>query len=453
MDFATQVWPIFQSRCFHCHGDTKAKGDLRMDVHEHLLAGGHSGNEIIGSVDDSELLRRITSVEDDYRMPKNEVPLSKDQVELIESWIAQGAPWTPPSLFSNFTKGEFPHDLLDEALVYYHRLKYLAALFLAYLIGILFVERRKRHIESVGEDDRDQLGWTNRIAKNSLRSHYMAGAMAFVTVMAVSLFVLERESRLKAESESRTKHRSTVKKSSVARGRIIPRPHHPKHPPRLGGTYYRGNDERSDELFNGGFYRTATFDVFLTDTAGNRLEWEAPVPEGELKIFLRIEKAPNTTRSLFRDDAIEANVLTRQIPGSAVEDTPVHFTTVEPGQVWEASYSIATIDAEAGGRELSGLIYAGPRNPHYGIQYDISISDDLTIDSSSELWMGAIQLTGNVVLLESPKMPLWEWFDFRPIPEITGTNTDDPDLLGITEHQNENSTFAPPEQVESSGTQ
>ena len=28
-----------------------------------------------------------------------------------------------------------------------------------------------------------------------------------------------------------------------------------------------------------------------------------------------------------------------------------------------------------------------------------------------------------------------EWFDFAPIPEIDGPHTKDPDLLGVSEHE------------------
>src|SRR5262249_22020177 len=42
----------------------------------------------------------------------------------------------------------------------------------------------------------------------------------------------------------------------------------PKHPPRMSGEYYRGNDERNAALFNGGFYRTCTLRVGLVQPDG-----------------------------------------------------------------------------------------------------------------------------------------------------------------------------------------
>ena len=71
----------------------------------------------------------------------------------------------------------------------------------------------------------------------------------------------------------------------------LPLPPHPLHPPRLGGKYYRGNDERDPLLFNSGFYRTATIDLNLVNSAGNRVEWESDT-NGDLSVEIRIQRAP-----------------------------------------------------------------------------------------------------------------------------------------------------------------
>ena len=74
--------------------------------------------------------------------------------------------------------------------------------------------------------------------------------------------------------------------------------------------------------------------------------------------------------------------------------------------------------------------------PHYGIRCDITVREG-RIDAASEMWMGATFVTSNVVIPQDGKIPLREWFDFVPIPEITQENSKDPDLLGITEHLND----------------
>ena len=48
--------------------------------------------------------------------------------------------------------------------------------------------------------------------------------------------------------------------------------------------------------------------------------------------------------------------------------------------------------------------------------------------------MGCVFVLSNMVVPPAGTIPLHEWFDFRPIPEIVGDNTTDPELLGIPEH-------------------
>src|SRR5947207_1605909 len=69
VDFARDVQPIFKSACYQCHGPDKQKGKLRLDAKTIALHGGKSGKAIVpGNVEQSELLKRITSKDDDERM-------------------------------------------------------------------------------------------------------------------------------------------------------------------------------------------------------------------------------------------------------------------------------------------------------------------------------------------------------------------------------------------------
>lgn len=88
------VAPILDRRCNACHGEGRAKGGLRMDSREGILAGGEDGSVVAaGSPDDSELYRRITLPPGHkHAMPPNGAPpLPVGDVELIRWWIANGA--------------------------------------------------------------------------------------------------------------------------------------------------------------------------------------------------------------------------------------------------------------------------------------------------------------------------------------------------------------------------
>src|SRR6267142_1269861 len=90
VDFARDVQPIFKSACYQCHGPEKQKGKLRLDAKAIALHGGKSGKAIVpGRADESELLRRLTSKDEDERMPQDREPLTAEQIAVIRAWIEQ----------------------------------------------------------------------------------------------------------------------------------------------------------------------------------------------------------------------------------------------------------------------------------------------------------------------------------------------------------------------------
>jgi hypothetical protein len=95
IDFVREVRPIFQARCYECHGPEVQKSGLRLDVREAALAGGefHAPNILPGDVKGSSLVRLVRGEEADLRMPMKGDPLTPDEIATLETWIAQGARW------------------------------------------------------------------------------------------------------------------------------------------------------------------------------------------------------------------------------------------------------------------------------------------------------------------------------------------------------------------------
>ncbi len=90
VSFEKQVWPIISDRCVECHGPKKRKGRLRLDKKE--LALEHV--IVPGKTEESELVTRITlPLDDDDVMPPEGDPLTKQQIELLTTWVAEGAFW------------------------------------------------------------------------------------------------------------------------------------------------------------------------------------------------------------------------------------------------------------------------------------------------------------------------------------------------------------------------
>jgi len=84
---------VMQEKCWSCHQESKKKGKFRMDSFELLMKGGRGGEPIVpGSLEDSELVYRITTDDEDDRMPPEDEPqMTKEEIALVQWWIQQGA--------------------------------------------------------------------------------------------------------------------------------------------------------------------------------------------------------------------------------------------------------------------------------------------------------------------------------------------------------------------------
>jgi mono/diheme cytochrome c family protein len=93
--FVQQVRPIFQQRCYGCHGSKSQKSDLRLDVRSAAMRGGQIYGEpwIAGDPESSPLIQVVESLDPAERMPPEGEPLSAAQKEILRQWIAQGSIW------------------------------------------------------------------------------------------------------------------------------------------------------------------------------------------------------------------------------------------------------------------------------------------------------------------------------------------------------------------------
>lgn len=94
IDFVKDVQPLFAARCLECHGPKKQESAFRLDHKGTALKGGELGQAIIpGKGAASPLVRYISGVEEDLKMPPKGEPLTAEQVGIIRAWIDQGAEW------------------------------------------------------------------------------------------------------------------------------------------------------------------------------------------------------------------------------------------------------------------------------------------------------------------------------------------------------------------------
>lgn len=92
VDFVRSIRPIFESRCFECHGPTRQRGGLRLDTSNGIKTGGQSGAILEpNKASVSLLLLHVRGVGEHKRMPPKGDPLSAEQIALLQTWIEQGA--------------------------------------------------------------------------------------------------------------------------------------------------------------------------------------------------------------------------------------------------------------------------------------------------------------------------------------------------------------------------
>jgi len=110
VSYNKDIRPILNENCLACHGGIRQLGEFSLLFEEDVYQPTESGKPPIipGSRNKSELFKRITNHDPEYRMPQEADPLTKEQIELIGKWIDQGAKWEAHWAFVPPEKPEIP---------------------------------------------------------------------------------------------------------------------------------------------------------------------------------------------------------------------------------------------------------------------------------------------------------------------------------------------------------
>src|SRR5260370_1168370 len=92
-DFAQDVRPILESRCWTCHGSKLQLHGLRLDHRADALKGGGSGVPAIvpGASAQSLLIKYVAGLDKDVVMPPTGPRLKLAEVAVLRAWIAAAA--------------------------------------------------------------------------------------------------------------------------------------------------------------------------------------------------------------------------------------------------------------------------------------------------------------------------------------------------------------------------
>ena len=113
VDFQRDVRPILSDNCFQCHGPDKAArmAELRLDTRNGAFAKRANGTTIVpGDQEASLLSKRITHENEMMRMPPrySKKELSKEQIDVLQRWIEEGASWDQHWSFKAFERPDSP---------------------------------------------------------------------------------------------------------------------------------------------------------------------------------------------------------------------------------------------------------------------------------------------------------------------------------------------------------
>ncbi len=94
-DLNIQVRTILAHNCYSCHGETKVKGELRLDGKQYIFKGGKDGKIVEPfHPENSEIIRRVNLPRSDKKaMPSKGNGLTQAEIQTLTFWIKQGAPW------------------------------------------------------------------------------------------------------------------------------------------------------------------------------------------------------------------------------------------------------------------------------------------------------------------------------------------------------------------------
>ncbi len=441
--YLREIQPIFDKHCVSCHGAEQPGSGLRLDSASAAGKGGATQRTILGgTLTTNEIYQRVTSGDPAYRMPKGGDPLSEQEIALIRRWVEEGCPVEDRPAVSAATPSvagkpwwEAWFDRVDFLVGWLKKNPY-ATLFqyvgLALLI-VIFIWQRFPRLALL------------RDGQQAMFCVLYLGAFLYFQQKGTADLERTRGDELQRQlNQMMELKRVQETPSFLERYGNPPKPTRLLHPNALARTYYRGNCERNASLFNHGNYCTNTFGVRLQSQSGQPLSYSDPVPSEGMSVRFEIARAPGSTPLLYKDDQM-AHVC---ISSGVFDDAPktqknAFLTTIQSGERWGVDLPITDCPTNEG--RLTRRFYVSnggalsesrPEQSHYAFQLDLVVTDG-KISADSDLWMGCLMVPAKVIPAEDSRIPFCEWFDWRPLPVIEGTNTSDLKLLGVLDHRPE----------------
>ena len=109
-----------------------------------------------------------------------------------------------------------------------------------------------------------------------------------------------------------------------------PRPRPSNKPNSLSAVYYRGNDERTDTMFNGGQYLTVTFELQLETEDGQPIEFGQSLGDQKPWLAIRFIRAADTSAGYYTREYMSRMHLSMKAERALGRDRPVEDRSERP---------------------------------------------------------------------------------------------------------------------------
>ena len=94
--FKSSVRAVLKQKCVQCHGGDSTEAKLDLATQEGLFKGGDRGPAAVIGHGSKSLLTRLIAHQQEPQMPKDDDPLSPNEIASIVKWIDLGAPYDEP---------------------------------------------------------------------------------------------------------------------------------------------------------------------------------------------------------------------------------------------------------------------------------------------------------------------------------------------------------------------
>lgn len=110
VEYERDIKPIFENKCETCHGGAIQEGKLDMTSVAAMLKGGKSGPAVVpGKPEESLLVKLAGRTAVPPMPPKDDEPLTPEELALVKLWVAQGATSTGKAIAKSGPKlGKLP---------------------------------------------------------------------------------------------------------------------------------------------------------------------------------------------------------------------------------------------------------------------------------------------------------------------------------------------------------